>query len=119
MKDIYTIYCIFVSVPVPKKCLFPKNTLFFVSVPKKYLCSRLPINTLLVGNVDDLERGEVGAVGERDVDLGEWMVRSGFAMALRSQSPDYVVFEDSAREEEIGMWAGPFIPPWDWRAGQR
>ncbi len=61
----------------------------------------------------------IGVCYLRDIDLGEWMVRSGFAMALRSQSPDYIVFEDAAREEEIGIWAGAFIPPWDWRAGQR
>ena len=61
----------------------------------------------------------IGVCYLRDVDLAEWMVRSGFAMALRSQSPDYIGFEDAARKEEIGIWAGSFIPPWDWRAGQR
>ena len=61
----------------------------------------------------------IGVCYLRDLDLGEWMVRSGFAMALRSQSPDYIAFEDSAREEEIGIWAGPCDPPWDWRASHR
>ncbi len=61
----------------------------------------------------------IGVCYLREVDLAEWMVRSGFAMALRSQSDEYIQFEDAAREQEIGIWAGPFIPPWEWRATKR
>ena len=55
----------------------------------------------------------------RDMDIAEWVVRSGYAMADRDQSDAYVVAEDHAREAETGIWAGPFVTPAEWRDGKR
>ena len=27
--------------------------------------------------------------------------------------------EETARREKAGLWAGEFVPPWDWRKGVR
>jgi endonuclease YncB( thermonuclease family) len=52
-------------------------------------------------------------VGE--VDLGGWMVRSGWAVAFTDYSTEYVGAEQSARSEHRGIWAGTFMTPKEWR----
>ena len=46
-------------------------------------------------------------------------VSQGLALAYRRYSRDYVGEEASARNGRLGMWRGDFIPPWDWRRGER
>ena len=53
------------------------------------------------------------------VDLNLWMVANGHALAYRRYSTDYAAQEDMARHNKRGLWAGNFVPPWDWRKGQR
>jgi len=52
-------------------------------------------------------------------DLNAWMVSQGWAVSYRRYSEDYVIHEDAARAAAIGMWAGKFVMPWDWRRGVR
>jgi endonuclease YncB( thermonuclease family) len=52
-------------------------------------------------------------VGE--VDINEWLVAQGLALAYRRYSHDYVTAEDDARTVGRGMWVGTFEPPWEWR----
>lgn len=54
-----------------------------------------------------------------DGDLGEAMVRAGWALAFRRFSEDYVPAEAAARRAGAGMWAGDFTPPWDHRTEAR
>lgn len=53
------------------------------------------------------------------VDLGEWMVRQGWALAYRQYGRDYVKAEEAARAERVGVWSGEMVPPWEWRKGVR
>ncbi|WP_431283781.1 thermonuclease family protein [Humitalea sp. 24SJ18S-53] len=48
-------------------------------------------------------------------DVGEMMVRNGWAIAFRRYSSDYVSAENDARSRRAGLWAGAFDPPSDWR----
>ena len=52
-------------------------------------------------------------------DVNAWMVSQGLALAYRRYSNDYVGEEASARDARLGMWRGDFVPPWDWRRGER
>ena len=52
-------------------------------------------------------------------DVNAWMVSQGLALAYRRYSRDYVGEEASARDARLGMWRGDFVPPWDWRRGER
>jgi len=47
------------------------------------------------------------------------LVYEGLALAYRKYSKQYVPEEDKARAAKRGMWAGEFVPPWDWRKGER
>lgn len=45
-------------------------------------------------------------------DLGGLMVDEGKAMAFREYSNRYITAEESAREGNVGFWAGSFTEPW-------
>ena len=48
-------------------------------------------------------------------DLGGWLVARGLALAYRRYSDEYVDEETAARRARRGVWAGDFVPPWEWR----
>jgi len=52
-------------------------------------------------------------------DLNRWMVRNGWAIAYRYYSEKYVIEEEQALAEGLGIWRGEFIEPYKWRMGQR
>lgn len=50
------------------------------------------------------------------VDIGEWMVRKGYAVDWPKYSAGfYAAAENEARRAKRGVWAGSFERPWDWR----
>ena len=53
-----------------------------------------------------------------DLDVSAEMVRSGWALAFRKYSTAYVDEEQRAQADGAGMWAGSFIPPWEFRAAK-
>jgi endonuclease YncB( thermonuclease family) len=55
----------------------------------------------------------------RGESLGDWLVGHGYALAYRRFSTAYVAAEEAARSKKVGLWAGEFVPPWDWRKGLR
>ena len=55
----------------------------------------------------------------RGEDLNGWLVSSGWALAFRRYSLDYVEQENAARQSRLGVWSSVFEPPWEWRSGRR
>ncbi len=51
--------------------------------------------------------------------FNERMVLSGWAVADRRLTQDYVAAEEEARKAKRGLWAGEFVRPAEWRDGQR
>ena len=49
------------------------------------------------------------------IDISRWMVQQGQAIAFRKYSLDYVADEDTARAAKVGMWAGEFQDPSEFR----
>ena len=74
--------------------------------------------TTVICQPRDLDRyGRVVAVCfEGNEDLNRWMVASGWAVAFRRYSLDYVPDEAAARRIQVNIWSGAFDMPWDWRA---
>ncbi|WP_417831909.1 thermonuclease family protein [Terasakiella sp.] len=50
-----------------------------------------------------------------ELDISRSVVRAGYALAYRRYSKEYVEAENAAKEEQQGLWAGDFLPPWEWR----
>jgi endonuclease YncB( thermonuclease family) len=55
--------------------------------------------------------------GEENLNRG--LVEAGLALAYRRYSQEFVAAEDAARRAAQGVWAGMFVPPWQWRQGTR
>jgi endonuclease YncB( thermonuclease family) len=58
-----------------------------------------------------IARCEVGGI-----DLAVWLVEQGHALDFpRYSKGKYAQAEQTARSEGRGLWAGKFVPPWDFR----
>ncbi|MFC7380101.1 thermonuclease family protein [Brevundimonas sp. GCM10030266] len=95
-----------------------------------YACGRLSANRLdqhLQDRVvscfeEDIDRyGRMVARCEVDgVDVGGWLLRQGLAARYaRYAGSAYVAEEQAARRGRVGIWAGRFTTPEDWRRQRR
>jgi len=50
-----------------------------------------------------------------DESLSGYLVRSGYAFAYRKYSKKFILVEDYAKDNKIGMWSMQFEYPWDYR----
>ena len=50
-----------------------------------------------------------------DESLSRYLVRSGYAFAYRKYSKKFIIDEDYARVNKLGMWSMEFEYPWDFR----
>ena len=57
----------------------------------------------------------IGVCFLEHIDLNKWMVRSGYAVAYRRYSKDYIEDENYAKKNKIGLWSSNFIHPEKWR----
>jgi endonuclease YncB( thermonuclease family) len=48
-------------------------------------------------------------------DLNRWLIAEGLALAYVQYSDRYSDIEKNARRNKVGLWAGTFTAPWDWR----
>ena len=51
--------------------------------------------------------------------LSSYLVRSGYAFAYRRYSKKFILDEDYARINKIGMWSMKFDYPWDYRKSKK
>ena len=57
----------------------------------------------------------IGVCFVEQEDLNKWMVRNGYAIAYRRYSKDYILDEDFAEKNKLGLWSGTFLKPEKWR----
>jgi len=53
-----------------------------------------------------------------NTELNGSMVRGGWALAFVKYSDRYAADQAEAEKAKVGIWAGSFIKPWDWRLGE-
>jgi endonuclease YncB( thermonuclease family) len=94
---------------------------------KSWLCGRAAkakLTTLIKsGNVTCVDRGKdrygriVAVCSANGVpDLGQALVRDGYAISLTGKSGDpYAAEQGEARDAKRGIWRGSFEEPWQWR----
>jgi endonuclease YncB( thermonuclease family) len=81
------------------------------------LSDRIGRSTVRCDPRDRDRYGRIIAICFKDTeDLNRWMVASGWAVAYRKYSLDYVADEERAHADKVGIWSGTFVMPWDWRA---
>jgi endonuclease YncB( thermonuclease family) len=67
------------------------------------------------GETTDRYKRRIAVCYAGPYDISAEMVRRGWALAYRRYSSDYVDEEETARARGVGMWAGEFVEPWEWR----
>ncbi len=81
------------------------------------MIGRRPVNCEELGR--DRYKRIVAKCAVEGVDLGEWMVSQGWAVAYYLYSYEYSRAEQRAKSARRGIWAGEFDKPWEWRKQQR
>ena len=49
------------------------------------------------------------------IDISSWLVKNGYAIAYRRYSKKYVLEEQHAEKNKLGIWQGTFQTPEEWR----
>ena len=49
------------------------------------------------------------------IDINQWMVKNGWAIAYRYYSTEYIIEEKFARENKLGIWSSKFLEPYIYR----
>ena len=107
----------------------PESAQTCIAGGQRWPCGRRSAHALAA----KIDRGTVRCAGhDRDrygrliavcyaggTDLNAWLVRNGWALAYRRYARDYVPEERQAEADDAGVWRGQFVPPWDWRRGER
>ena len=59
----------------------------------------------------DRYKRHIGVCFVETINLNQWIVRNGHAVAYRRYSKDYIKDEDYAKKNKLGLWSGDFINP--------
>ena len=86
-------------------------------VAKEALVKKINKNQVRCIVQDRLDRYKryIGVCFVKAINLNQWMVRNGYAVAYRRYSKDYIKDEDYAKKNKLGLWKGSFIRPEKWR----
>ena len=108
-----------------QKCKKSYFQIIFLNFQKDYYCGQIskkkliqkignePVKCILLGK--DRYKRYLGKCLKGKINLNRWMVRNGYAIAYRKYSKLYILDENYAKEEKLGMWKGTFIKPEKWR----
>jgi endonuclease YncB( thermonuclease family) len=94
---------------------------------KGYQCGKRAIEALasLIGGRqvsckvvgrDDFKRA-LGICFVGEIELNAEMVSDGWALAMVKYSDRYIQQQSVAEKTKVGLWAGSFAKPWEWRLG--
>ena len=50
-----------------------------------------------------------------EININQWMVKNGWAIAYRYYSSDYIVEEKYAQDNKFGIWKSKFVEPYAYR----
>ena len=72
-------------------------------------------------NVNDIDRYNryVAICYVNKININQWMVKNGWAIAYRYYSEDYVLEEKYANDKKLGIWKSEFIEPYAYRKKQK
>ena len=72
------------------------------------------IECILQNNKDRYKR-YIGTCYIENQDINGWLVKNGHAIAYKKYSKKYLLDEQYAKENKLGLWKGTFMKPEEWR----
>jgi len=117
------------GIDAPEKkqiCQRPYLNLVFFSLYEDYFCGVFVTNKLKefienkiiecrVNDKKDFFGRYLGVCYKNNLNINQWLVENGYAVAFIKYSKDYVKFEEIAKKNKVGIWSGKFLMPWEWR----
>ena len=96
-----------------------------ISFKKDYPCGKISTN-FLKKKIDkklikcksigrDRYKRYIAECFEGKKNINAFMVQNGHAVAYRRYSPKFISYENNAKKEKLGLWAGTFEMPWEFR----
>jgi len=92
---------------------------------KNYACGLISKNKLIekvnnlkitcISTSKDRYKRYLATCYKEKINLNQWMVRKGYAVAYVRYSKDYLRDENYAKENKLGIWQGKFVRPENWR----
>ena len=97
----------------------------FLSFSKSYPCGEISTNKLkikinnkfIICKSHDKDRYNryIAECYKDESNINRWMILNGYAVAYKKYSKKFVAQENLAKKEKLGLWAGTFEMPWEWR----
>ena len=113
---------------IKQKCKKPYlkiSSILNFTLNKEYNCGVLAKKELSkkIGNIEincislskDRYKRYLGTCYKGTENLNKWMVNRGYAVAYKRYSKKYLVDENYAKENNLGIWQGSFLRPEKWR----
>ena len=69
----------------------------------------------LIQDKKDRYRRNIGICYLKRQDINSWLVKNGYAIAYRRYSKKYIIDEQYAEDNKLGIWQGTFMEPEKWR----
>ena len=100
-----------------QKCTRNKKNYNCGTIATKALSRKISKKLVKCLNQENKDRYNrfIGVCFVENEDLNKWMVRNGYAIAYRRYSKDYILDEEFAKINKLGLWSGTFLRPEKWR----
>ena len=77
--------------------------------------ARICWKIIKVKDEKDRYKRYLGICYKGNSDINAWLVKNGYAIAYTRYSKKYVLDEQYAKENKLGIWRGAFVEPEKWR----
>ena len=77
------------------------------------LISSNQLKCIIHGN--DRYKRLISTCFKKNININKWLVENGWALAYKKYSKIYIDEELFAKSNNLGLWQGKFIAPWEWR----
>ena len=67
----------------------------------------------------DIYKRYVAVCSVNNININQWMVKRGWAIAYRYYSTDYIIEEKYARDNKLGIWKSEFLKPYQYRKNNK
>ena len=97
----------------------------FLNLQKKYSCGLLASKKLkklinnktvkCVSESKDRYNRYLSVCYLKNKDINSWLVKNGYAISYKKYSKKYILEEQYAKKNKLGIWQGTFQNPEEWR----
>ena len=106
-------------------CKKPYLIISFLNFQRNYECGLMATNELkkfinnriikCISESKDRYNRYLSTCYLKNKDINSWLVKNGYAIAYRRYSKKYVLEEQYAEKNKLGIWQGTFQNPEEWR----